>query len=132
MESILPFVRKGLPEGLDLDICVDDENYQELALHGLVLQLGIWLATTFGAPVLVNLVSEYIKNRRRKAPDESTVRFRLLLQRSDREDVTAIEYEGPADEFREVVGSALDKCLAEQPLGDAPEILPAPDQDAKE
>ncbi len=111
-EDLIEAMRLHAGSEFAVDICIGEDNYQELALHGLMLQLGQWFLTAIAAPVVANALWAYIqKQRGRSAAKDDTVRVRLLVQRSssDMETVVQIEYEGAADQFHAVMAPLADR-----------------------
>lgn len=125
-EDMLEIVRARAGSTISVDVCIGDDNYHELSLHGLMLQLGQWFATAIAAPVVVHALWEYIQKRRGKsAAKDDTVKVKLLVQRSSGDTHTAaqIEYEGAADDFRTVMAPLVDGIARGEPL-------PEPDEDS--
>lgn len=60
-EEVLGFFKKNIPEGATVDICVGDQQYQELALYANTKNLGHFIIVAIVVPLFVNLLTEYIK-----------------------------------------------------------------------
>ena len=136
-EEFFRFLREKAPPEVKVDLCVSDDDYKELALHAELLILAGVVVTTLIAPVVVNLVSEYLKKRLWPGETDRGVKFQMVLQEADREKQRAvgISYEGPADKFQETMVSAIEsvrqsKTRREPQVVDA-KVLPPPKDDEK-
>ena len=59
-EDFLAYFKERLPKEFTIDICVDDEHYQELALHSNYKRIGTFLVSTVALSVFLNILSSYI------------------------------------------------------------------------
>jgi|SRR5581483_7235245 len=123
-EELLLFLRDSLPNGTTVDVAVVEDEYRELALHGALLIVGAFLTTAIAVPILVNVVSEYIKKKIwRESSDQ--VRVKILVERRPGDlETVAIEYEGPSKAFAEAMTGALAKALAEEVPGARAQNMP--------
>ncbi|MNY04622.1 hypothetical protein D3C86_1373090 [compost metagenome] len=102
--SIYSFLKKTDPN-LPVVIASDPYDYREYVLHSVLLDIGIFIVSSIAAPVLVNLVSEYLKGARSSGSDPE-VRFNLKVDQADGSSIH-ISYAGPASSFDEHVMPAL-------------------------
>lgn len=82
------------------EICINDEDYREYAFHGILLILGSFVVTAIAAPVLADVISEYVKKRLFKSDDknDTEVRFEMTVTNEDGSS-KLIKYSGPAEQF---------------------------------
>jgi len=108
-EVLLEFLKTKAPAGLGVDICIKDDEYHELALHHDELSLATIFVTSVLLPVVVDLVSEYLKTRVLTRKKGAQLRIRFLTQdtAADKTHVTAWDYEGPADTFERLMKERL-------------------------
>ncbi len=97
-QGIYEHLRENAPDGVEVEIAVDDEAYVELALHGALLIIGgvlVGLATGIAMPVAANLITEAVKARYPKffaAPDpEDRVRIQLTVDDGQRSITATVE-----------------------------------------
>lgn len=122
-EEIFHLLKTGLPAGSFAEIATNDDDYHELALHSATLILGAFLVTSIVAPLVVNLLSDYV-NRRCSSDEKATVRFEMKVE--DGAGRTAsISYDGPAKQFGASVGNAVELLRSRGP--EAP-TLPASEE----
>lgn len=105
------FLQVKHPPDIKVDICVQDEEYRELALNSDWLILPeIWVIS-FVAPIAVNLISEYLKKRLSLGNETRIVKVRLIVEEKsgDRPKTVEIFYDGPAKHFLEEMTGVLDE-----------------------
>ncbi len=133
-EEMFQFVRDELAGKLNVDIAIEDSEYKELALHSALLIIGGFVVTALAAPLVVNVVSEYLNRRLFNAPgsdpDKTVVRFELTIEDrvGDATRRMQVKYDGPASQFQNTMQSivANQKNIT---LQDAPRIV-GPETDA--
>lgn len=113
--ELFQFIRESGMENLSVEICIEDADYKEVALHADILIVATFVVTSLIAPLAVDLISEYIKQRlfcRRE--DETEVRAKLTVY--DEKDKLSIDltYKGPAPEYRKVMMKALSKLSSQK------------------
>lgn len=121
-EDVFHHLRQNAPADATVNICIDDKDYHELALHGALLIVGAFFATALAAPVAVNLISDYFKKRLGSSKDRAV---KVELTVSDASRTAKLTYEGPAEHFQAVVGEALRQL----PEAVAPAIPPREEDD---
>jgi hypothetical protein len=101
-EEVLLFLRDNAPSEAVCEICIDDEDYRELALHSGLLIVAGFVVTSVLAPVLVSLLSKYFERRvydETPSRSASNVRVKITIAHPDGRSVR-ISYDGPASEFK--------------------------------
>jgi hypothetical protein len=106
-EELFRFLKDKAPPEVIPEICIEDKDYKEVALHGALLIVGVFVVTAFIAPLAVDLISEYIKRRIFK-PDEDKAKARVeLTVIEEGGKALNFKYEGPARDFRKTINAAL-------------------------
>jgi hypothetical protein len=105
-EEIFSELKSHVDNGVVPEICIEDKDYRELALHSDLLIIGTFIVTTFAAPTFVNIVSEWVNNRLGFKKESTNVKIELTVAKSDGT-AGRILYEGPAKEFATTVGEAI-------------------------
>lgn len=101
-EELFSFLRERAPKGVEVDICIEDADYRELALHDATIIIGTFLVMSLAVPVAKDMISEYLKRRIFGKPkNNDIVRFRMLIDESDqgRSRTLDVSYDGPASQF---------------------------------
>lgn len=108
-EGFLRFVREHLPkDSLSVDIAISNDQYKELALHsGVLITIATAIATVGLAPLVVNIVTEYIKPRFNSGHKKTTIRFKLIEENQTTKQNRMISYEGPPETFESMMKEAL-------------------------
>lgn len=100
-EEVFHFFQEHAPAEVNVDICIADDDYKEIALHSDLIIIGSVIVSAVVLPVFVNLLSEYLKRKLFKAPN-SKIRIVLTVVDSS-SNAKQFEYEGPADSFGKAV-----------------------------
>lgn len=124
-EELLRYLQSELPGDVPVGIAVDEDKYVELALHGALVIIGTFLVTAIAAPVVANIISEYIKKRWGSKQETTNVRVELRIE--DVERTSSISFEGPAEQFLPTTRNAIQ--VASQSSGNKSPILPSGDND---
>jgi hypothetical protein len=123
-EELFHFLKEQGPDGVVVDVCVEDQDFQEYALHHetieiaeIVFRWAIW-------PILINLISAYISFRLGKR--RGTVKVTLTAEDPDGQ-ARSFRYDGPAEDFKTVMQALRD---GERPA--LPALPPAKEKVKKE
>ena len=90
---------------LNMDIAATDDNYKVIELHSLLLQIGIFVATSVVLPVVVNVISEFVCDKIKKLHEKKEnveVRVTFISVSADGAS-KQISYDGPADKLETVI-----------------------------
>lgn len=115
--ELFRFLKECSEEGLISEICIEDNNYNELALHWDLVNVGTVVATLIVAPVAVNLISEYLKKWLGPKEEKTHIKFDMTIVESKNKS-THILYEGPAKEFKDTLSPVI-KSLANCDMGES-------------
>ena len=105
--DLLDFIKVANPGGLIAEICIAEEDFQDLLLHGRLISLGK-LAVAFGvAPLLINLLSNYVQ-KKLDGGQQATVRCEITVVEAGGR-ATKIAYNGPAETFERLMNQGLNR-----------------------
>ncbi len=105
-EELFRYLKDNSDERIVTDICIDDPDYKELALHSDLLILGGFILSTVVLPVFVNLISEYVKNRWISSSSKPEIRIEVTVVKSGGDSIKC-NYEGPADKYKDTIMSTF-------------------------
>lgn len=108
-EGLVQFIDQHKPSSLSLGICIEEEDYKELARYADVLIIAAAVATSLVAPVLVNLISDYIGRRLGRKKEDAVVRWSLTIDDKSSGRSLKCSYDGPAETFKDTMSEALEK-----------------------
>jgi len=107
-EELFQFIKEKVPPEVKVEICIEEKDYRELALHGAMLIVGSFLVTSLVAPLMANVIGEYIKRRIfDQKDDKADVRVELTVVEPHGK-ALKFNYEGPASDFQKSIGAALE------------------------
>ena len=106
-EELLQFLRESPDEDIKVDICIEDQDYRELALHFDLLVLAGAVVTLVVAPVVADLISEYIKRHLGSREPEAIVKSELIVYDEISGRSVRLSYEGPASAYRDTMANAI-------------------------
>jgi hypothetical protein len=106
-EGLLEFLKENARDGMVPDICIDDKDFKTLVLHDVTIILGSFVVTALLAPVVADLISEYLKKEIwPDKPEETKVDFKMTIVESDGTS-KELSYNGPAKTFEKTIGTRL-------------------------
>jgi hypothetical protein len=108
--------KKLQDEQLTLEICIQEADYQEIALHSEVLRIVEIIVTLAIAPIVTGIIANYIfdtlgKRRAKKATVESS----LTIRTSEKSKSVKLDYSGPAETYEKIMLEAIDKLSVDTP-----------------
>lgn len=104
-EELFLFLKENASDELIPEICIEDKDYVELMEHWDLFTVGSLIVTCIVAPLVVNLIYDYVKNRVGLRLFETQVKLDLTIGRDGNS--TNMHYEGPAEELRETLLPAI-------------------------
>lgn len=111
---LFQYIKSGA-NGFEVEICADDEEYLEVALHGQAIRIGTIIATYVAIPIVVNLLSSYIYDEM-KAKPKDTVEVSLIVQDHECK-AFKFDFNGNAEEFNKLsdaAGELARKCMSKK------------------
>jgi hypothetical protein len=116
-EELFQFLRESPRENITVDICIEDKDYKELMLHAdLLIIIASFMATSIVAPVVVDLIAEYIKRRLGSRETETIVRSELSVYDEKTGRSVRLSFEGPASAYHDTMTTAIQKMNKPQSL----------------
>lgn len=112
-EHLVSFLENSNTENQNIDICIEENDYKELALHADLLTIANVIVTMFGAPIIVKLVADYISKRVGSRKDDTTVKSSLTVTDANSGKSINLTYEGPASTYEKVMFGAIEDILPE-------------------
>lgn len=100
-DEIFSYLKQNSPDDVCVDILVEDSDYKEIALFSDLLILGGFFVTSIAAPILVNLVSDYLIKKKLPQGTASQIKIEMLI--GSHEKTTRLYYEGSALDFYSTV-----------------------------
>ena len=102
------------------DICVNDGEYRKLALYSEPITLtviGTIVISTIIAPVIKDLIIDYIRANRTRSGKDSELRITLVID-NENGFIREIQCSGSSTEIEKVLPEVMDKVLTEAELAD--------------
>jgi hypothetical protein len=114
--EFLRYLERTLPEGLAVEIAVDDAAYEELALHAAdILLPALHVVGTVLAELAIGMFGTYLYDRIKDATARRATRVRATLYVESEGGTFELSYDGPAETFNGVVAHALRNALVRGP-----------------
>ncbi|AIY80266.1 hypothetical protein FDC50_05190 [Clostridium botulinum] len=88
-----------------VEICVEEEDYKEVALHNDVINLGLVFINGIVLPVIANIISEYIKSKRNNRKTDIKISF--IEKEGDK--YKRLDYEGDSQYLNDTFKAYLKK-----------------------
>ena len=110
-EDLYQFLQERDAEGIEYEICIDENQFQSVSLHADVMFLGILLFTTTIWPIATNVMAEFFIRKIYK-PENTNIEVEVVLQDPTGR-AARITYKGPASEFSTVVGGRAAQIIRE-------------------
>lgn len=104
-QEVLQYSKDNPSGDLKLDIAATDENFKVIELHSILLQIGIFIATSLVIPMAVGLVTNYTYDKIKKlhrAEEDVNVRVTFISVLPDGTS-RVLSYDGPANQLRQIV-----------------------------
>jgi len=114
-ENLFRFLRGLQNSAFRVEICVEEEEYRELALHADLLFIASTIVSNACVGVAVKLISEYIQRKLGSRRQETNVKWDLIIQDDKNDRSVKVSYFGPASEYNTVVSQAIKKLFEAQP-----------------
>ncbi|MFF2484689.1 hypothetical protein [Paenibacillus sp. NPDC058071] len=84
-----------------LDICVSDENFQELELHADLITLPTIILSSIVFPIVTGLITNYLSDKIKRSRSETRVKIELIIESKGKS--KKISYEGDPDKFESTI-----------------------------
>ena len=113
-DDVFAFLREHLPADIPVEACINDEDYVELSMHADLKRLGIIIVSVVVAPLLLNLLGNYIYDKMKEQPSgKMDVSFSIIITDDGKNLKKRFNYEGPAKDF-EIIADEIRSILGEK------------------
>jgi len=129
-EGFFQHLRDSLPSDASVEIAIDDDQYKELALHSTLLIIGGALVTLYFFPVLVEVTSEYIKQRLLSEDEQNATLVRWEVTVVDGERTRKLTYEGPPNDLSKKLLDAISQSPSDIPINPTHPLIEEATDDA--
>jgi|WetSurMetagenome_2_1015567.scaffolds.fasta_scaffold09200_7 hypothetical protein len=99
-------LRDQLPSDLQLAVPVNEDDYEEIALHGELLVIGTIAVTSLVLPILAKIVAHFIIKKIEASLRPGTTDMRITLLVLEEKRCVKFSYEGKPKEFLEALRDA--------------------------
>jgi len=99
-EELFHFLRAQSPGGVVVDICIEDNDYQEYSLHDATIEIAHLVIGSLVLPLVVHVLWRFIEKRLTKG--RGTVKAELTVVEPDGQ-ASTLRYDGPAEEFNQAL-----------------------------
>jgi len=93
------------------DICIEDDNYKELALHADIIDIATLVVQCSVLPILTGMIANYLSKRLGNRIDKARVRAKLFVEKENQ--TTMIDFDGPATTFEKTIHSLFQENVGE-------------------
>ena len=108
--DLFQYLQEHAPRGIGVEICAPEDDYREFAMYSALVIVGGFIVTGVAAPILVNLVSEYLKRRLGSRASSTEVKTEVVVRDERGTASVRLRYKGPVDEFQKRMTEALDSA----------------------
>ncbi len=109
-EELFKYLQTELPEQVKVEIAIEDDEYQELALYHDLVDIGNFIVTIIALPFLVSILANYVTM---KSFDKKGDDIKLTLTTVEGDISRTIIYEGKATDFIASSEEIKKLCLGE-------------------
>lgn len=93
-EEVFNYLKKNK---LNIEICIENEEYFELALHGDLRRLGKFVIKKVVLPVFISVLAAYVVNKIMKFDETTIVKIEIIA--IDERNARKINFEGSGEQF---------------------------------
>lgn len=105
--ELFVYLKDHAPDNIKVEVYAEEDEYVELSLHAdWALIAGIVVADLL-APLIVNLIWEYIQSRRKRRTEQTVIRTEMTVIDSKTGRAKRFKYEGPAADYQDTVLRSL-------------------------
>lgn len=116
--AFLNYLKGALPEELVVEICVADDDYQEIALHSNFLRLSTLVVSYAVAPLVIGLLTNYVYDELKAKPTD-TVELSIVVE-DDQCKAFKFNFKGEAKDLNvlaDKVGQMARDCKEKSKVG---------------
>lgn len=115
-EELFLLLSEKSEAGVVAGICIEDDDYVELALHSEIVYIAGLVVSILVFPVVIDVVGEFVKRRIWGNEEEATVRWNLTVVDDQNQRSLWVEYDGPASSFEESMQGVSQRLLGNDDL----------------
>jgi hypothetical protein len=104
--ELFTVLKERVREDFQVEICIDDEDYEEFAFHHNLVTIGAFFASSVALPLLLNVIYDFAKSKVRAFQSQQT-QLEVEIFCANAEGIKKIKYKGPVDQFKTTVDAAL-------------------------
>ena len=108
--DFLDYLRQTSSENVICDIAISDDNFRRMEKHSALIELATVLVDVTIVPIVINMISSYLYDlvsRYRRTPKDTSAKIKILAEETETKRTVEIKYEGPVNEAKEVMETAL-------------------------
>lgn len=95
-----------LKEGINVEVAIDDEQFQEVALNSRVHKIGKYIVNAAVLPVFFGLITNYIYDKLKHEDPKDQVELEIVVDKDGKG--SSIKFKGTTDELKKVKQDILD------------------------
>lgn len=119
-QQVFEYLTEHLPTGLSAEVCIEEEDYKEVALLHDWLQLGEFLVKEFALPTVVGLLVAWLGTRLMKPGLNVSVSFTVERDEAGTKKATTLSYQGPPKEMQAHINKAMRDLTGREAVGADP------------
>jgi len=104
--DLFQYIRARVGNDMETEIAIEDPDYQEISLRSDAISIPEMIMTLGVAPVIVNLVSQWIITRFSSRKSPPAVTWTATIQTAN--ESRTLSYSGPADTFERLVLDSIE------------------------
>lgn len=78
-EELFEYLKNNIDNPNDVEICINESDYKELALHSEYLWLGSFIVISILIPIFVNLISAYLQKRLINNDPNTIIQINIII-----------------------------------------------------
>lgn len=112
--ELFRILKERSPEGMKVEIAVEESEYREIALHYDVVRLPTILIDWVVAPILAAWLVEYLMRKLGSRFEKAEVEASLIVEQecTDGRKAFQLDYKGPASAFEKTIKGDLAKMVS--------------------
>lgn len=99
-------------ENTNVDICISDDDYNELELHADLVKLATTCVTVVALPIFINIASSYLYDKFKNSHEDNQ-RVQITINVEKDGSSKSINYDGPVKEFNSTMKSISENLFKE-------------------
>ncbi len=105
--NLYKFISEHLSDKNEINICIEDKDYQELGLHADVYTIAIFVTLNIYLPLVISLIAAYLYDLIKGKSRDAVVKSKIVVINEKDKQTIEYSYVGPVDEYEESLNSAI-------------------------